>query len=399
MVSTAFQWLDHSDKDRRRVLDAIDRFNDPTARDELGLANIRDGFADYFFPGTSVLMTHARYFFFVPWMYLDLERKGPRRDATGQARNAEVQMIETLGDTQGNIGRLAKGTLKRLPSSIYWLGLDSWGIRRFDGTQAEYHALLERGVGSTAVQRDDDGDPLDGTARRNWHASLPSPTQGYPKKADFTLSTREAAFLKERIELSCAEQGKPASLMSCLFRFPLPDVPYAWHHPHRESLPNDIRHALDHAQCVAEAMQGAALLYNLMLARARKREDLATYEQWVTDWGADLAERHAALREWRLAELWSFVCSIANVHPATINFVNEWVGRRPWEDVKGMVDDKELHSLIERREVTLKRGRARLSNPRALELWGGASGMSRLTYRWRKAYDLVNDIVVGLAHA
>lgn len=62
-------WFDaahHSDSERRKVLEAIDRFKETDTRDELGLAPIRDGFADHFFPGTGVLMTRSRYFLFVP---------------------------------------------------------------------------------------------------------------------------------------------------------------------------------------------------------------------------------------------------------------------------------------------------------------------------------------------
>lgn len=81
-MGSSFTWLDHSDKERRRVLEAVDRFKESDTRDELGLAPIRDGFADHFFPGTTVLMTtsaswpkgrssgsratRARYFLFVP---------------------------------------------------------------------------------------------------------------------------------------------------------------------------------------------------------------------------------------------------------------------------------------------------------------------------------------------
>ncbi len=61
-------------------------------------------------------------------------------------------------------------------------------------------------------------------------------------------------------------------------------------------------------------------------------------------------------------------------------------------------DDPSLRALIRHREQQLKGGRARLVNPRALELWGGESGTGRLVYRWPTAYRLVSDIV-GVNHA
>ena len=37
-------------------------------RDEIGFLLIHQGFADRFFPGTSVLHTRVRYALFVPWL-------------------------------------------------------------------------------------------------------------------------------------------------------------------------------------------------------------------------------------------------------------------------------------------------------------------------------------------
>lgn len=49
MVST-FTWLDHSDTERQRALDAIDQFKESETRDELGLGSFRDAFADLWGP-------------------------------------------------------------------------------------------------------------------------------------------------------------------------------------------------------------------------------------------------------------------------------------------------------------------------------------------------------------
>ena len=52
--------------------------------------------------------------------------------------------------------------------------------------------------------------------------------------------------------------------------------------------------------------------------------------------------------------------------------------------------------LVREREVQLKRGRARLTNPRRLELWGGRSGTGRMAYRWGATKVLLKDIFDGL---
>jgi hypothetical protein len=72
---TSFTWLDYSEYERRQAMEGIDLFGEDETRDKLGLGTIRDGFADLLFPGTSTIQTGARYFLFVPWVCLELERK------------------------------------------------------------------------------------------------------------------------------------------------------------------------------------------------------------------------------------------------------------------------------------------------------------------------------------
>jgi hypothetical protein len=68
-LASTFAWLDFSDRDRRRALDAVDLFREEDTRDDLGLGVIRDAFADRLFPGTSTIQTRARYFLLVPWLF------------------------------------------------------------------------------------------------------------------------------------------------------------------------------------------------------------------------------------------------------------------------------------------------------------------------------------------
>lgn len=56
------------------MLDVVDLFREHDTRDELGVGSVRDAFADMLFPGTSTIMTRARYFLLVPWAYQRLDR-------------------------------------------------------------------------------------------------------------------------------------------------------------------------------------------------------------------------------------------------------------------------------------------------------------------------------------
>src|SRR5687768_2704146 len=200
---STFAWIDHSEKQRRQILEAIDLFREKDTRDELGIAGIRDAFSDMLFPGTGALQTRARYFFFVPWMYLGFEAKRvPSAEIARRSRTFEITLIDRLAesaDPAGTIGIQARATLQRVPSSIYWNGLKLLRICQFPGSQAEYQRSLDRRAAAAATARkNDDGEVVGGVARA-WHASLPAAPAEFPSKATFALTVPEARYLKGRV--------------------------------------------------------------------------------------------------------------------------------------------------------------------------------------------------------
>jgi hypothetical protein len=122
MRMSQFLWLDYSEHERRKMLDVIDLFREHDTVDELGVGSVRDAFADLLFPGTSTIMTRARYFLIVPWIYERLERQRVDSDKIAdRARRAETELIDVINrsdDKEGNIGTVARMALKRLPSNI-----------------------------------------------------------------------------------------------------------------------------------------------------------------------------------------------------------------------------------------------------------------------------------------
>ena len=96
-MPSSFAWLDYSEDERQRMLDAVDLFKEKGTRDEMGIGSVRDAFADLFFPGTSTIQTRARYFLFVPWVYLQLEqRRVPSSEIAWRARDMEIGLIDAL---------------------------------------------------------------------------------------------------------------------------------------------------------------------------------------------------------------------------------------------------------------------------------------------------------------
>jgi hypothetical protein len=399
-----FVWLDYSERERRKMLDVVDLFREHDTRDELGVGSVRDAFADVLFPGTSTIMTRARYFLLVPWTYQRMEKQ---RIGSGQiaarARRAEtdlVGVIEQSDDNDGNIGKVAKTALKRLPSSVYWQGLSVWGIRGFQGAQAQYHRSLDRYYsqmtrqGGRALERDIEHDDL---VAPNWHGGLIAPPSDYPGSCSLSLTRREAEYLAERIRLSPTTSGSLlAELVAQGQRSD--DVSFVWEHPYSAELPPKLTELVHHARCFSEVMHGAPLLYNLVLAEEGHRDEgVRKYRQRFAEWAQLIAKRSPILVAWQRTRFWELIRAVnPRISNPTYDFINTWWDLALAGKAAGMRDSMPARSLIGERERRLKKNLARIGNARAQELWNGDSGSAQLEFRWLISQRLLGDIFDGL---
>lgn len=399
-----FIWLDYSEKDRRKMLDVVDLFKEHDTRDELGIGSVRDSFADQLFPGTSTIMTRAKYFLLVAWTYDRLEKQRISSEHfPGRARRAETDLIEIIAssdDSEGNIGKFAKTTLKRLPSSVYWQGLYVWGIRNFGGAQAQYYRSLNQCYlradrhSRRTHERDLEHDDL---LESNWHAGLVPASAKFPNECSLSLTEEEAEYLRERIRLSPRSAG---SLLAELVarRERLDNVDFIWWLPCFAELPLRLRQQIDHARNFSELMHGAPLLYNLILSEQEHLEDrVEDYRSRFADWARLMRERSSVLKAWKRTEFWERAkARKAPISDGTYDFVNAWWDHALISNPDELVDKPAVRSLITNRERRLKKGLARIGNPRARELWNGEAGSAQLEFRWQISQRLLSDIFDGL---
>jgi hypothetical protein len=406
-MPSQFSWVDFAEADRQQMLNVVQLFREQESRDELGIGTIRDAFADYFFPGTSTIQTRVRYMLFISWIYLDLERHQTSSDQIARrARQAEVKLIYALLDSEGPnkgvIGQDARDKLQRLPSSVYWSGLDAWGIRLFPGSQDQYHRFLgvfyqrQQHKGLLGAEADRELGLEAGSA--NWDPGVPSPPDGFPDQASLALRREEAQYLQERIRLH--HRG---SLLAHLVTYsPLIKAGFFWDHPLVQQLPASLKQDICHAQNFSEVIYGAALLYNLMLAQKSQQQELIDfYQARYNEWADHLESRWTDLIAWyhHLADFWSSpALRLARIPQLTHAFVEAWFKLvfDSGHNLKQLANQPAPQHLIHDREVQLKRTRARLENPRALERWAGYSGIRQLEYRWTIAHNFVADILTGL---
>ena len=227
-------WIDFSPEERSRTLTVLSSLTEPGSVDELGVGIVRDAMADKLFPGTSTLLTKARYFFLVPYLSRYLEegydnaRQDPRalrntfrdlerRCAVG-LRNCERANNHS---DEGIIGRVALSSGKwvtRGPGEIDWASLRTLGFMRQDAPdsyQAQFAYLADARTRNRQYRNSpaegDDGDGLSDdklaftsmwNLPRGSYKDWRSAWEHWGSEASISLTQEEAVFLKNRIVAS-----------------------------------------------------------------------------------------------------------------------------------------------------------------------------------------------------
>ena len=236
---STFTWIDHSEKQRRQILEAIDLFREKDTRDELGIAGIRDAFSDMLFPGTGALQTRARYFFFVPWMYLDFEAtRVPSAEVARKGRAFEIALIDRLADSSDSCGNHRhSGPFVAAAHSLEHL---------LERPEAARHLPVPRLAGGIPPQ----SGPASGcSARRSGETTTarsseawrgpgtrvcPTAPSTFPSKATFALTDPEARYLKGRV----LENHRQSLFAFMLDRdYEDADADFAWEHPASQHAP------------------------------------------------------------------------------------------------------------------------------------------------------------------
>jgi len=397
-------WVDHDAEARDRTLRILSLFQERESRDELGLGGVRDSFADQLFPGTSTIQTRLRYMLIVPWVYMHLEEERvPADEFANRADIDERNLIEPLmasDDRAGVFGRTAGRRVKRLPSSVYWAGLGAWGIRLTPYSQDEYHRRIgevyrsrdaAKRKDNERTRRGDDRETIDSPAQ-TWHPRIPEPPDGFPDEIDFVLTKEEAEFLLDRILFS-----HPHSLLAHLaLRCRPASVEAPWLHPDYAGFSDAQKELLHHARLFSEVMHGASLLYNILLSELRDwTERIDEHRHTFADWHKALP--HDEITQWDMARLWALTMDHGHtITGRTRTFVEGWV--KMVRDAPGMLADyASAMQAVKLREISLKRSRSRFRNQRALDQWGGRSGVGRLLYRWPNVSILLDDLYLGLS--
>lgn len=401
-MGSTIAWLDTTPEEQRIARELIALFSQTESRDELGIGQIRDTFSELLFPGTSVIQTRARYFLFVPWCYRDGKARGTsgeRRRLKGEQQERELiaAFLSHHDDAhssgmKGLIGIRAGTGVKMLPSIIYWGALRRYGILTHDTDRGHLGMLgPAESDGATELVTRDFGD---------WEASLPKAPSGFPRDdpGGFEMTYEEADWLAERVLLAT-----PGTALSHLIeqRILIPtEAAFPW-----DVIPESKFEVLRDARLFSTVMQGAALLYNLLVAERYEQNPQLTrldrpveiFRELLQDWAREsIGPELDSISSWHTDRIWTATASTkTQIHPTTRLFVRAWISAIQEGRSASAADDAALRRLVAQRE-TRKGKQSRLLNDRMLAAWSGASGTGQLAYRWGTVRDLVNDIVRGL---
>jgi len=120
-------------------------------------------------------------------------------------------------------------------------------------------------------------------------------------------------------------------------------------------------------------------------------------------WFEEIQDRHRELAQWvdARADFWAHAHHFNRRIPVpTQYFIDTWIDLALGLDgIGALVDSRAGRNLIRNRERKLKGNLARLFNTRALEMWNGAAGTGRLSFRWAQVQTILWDILRGLGKA
>ncbi len=392
-------WIDYGSRDRNKILSILSLLSAPEAVDELGIGVVRDGFADLLFPGTSTIQTRAKYFLLVPYIMMELERENILNSKVFLDRlsGEEIALISILkkDNAEGVIGGRSGEKLQRKPSSIYWNGLNTFGVFQnysrlsLNGYVRAVCALKrEKGLLSASGHIDkgegtDDADKMYCGTSGFWR--VPPPPENWRESVTIELTDEEAGFLRDRIIKS--EHSKD-SLLAYILRNNLyevitfDDISIIGK---KIELPQYIKEDYEMAQRFAKFIYGANIRYNVILSGGQNDEANVEWDIWYG------SVTNGFIQNYDIYEAVNRLSISRHNRARLLPFIDKWKKAL----LSGCV--AVMDNLIIAREIELKgKERAKLNSENTSWQDGVWLGGGRLQYRFRNTRRLIEDICNGL---
>ena len=425
MLGVQVGWIDFSPEERSRTLTVLRALSAPGSVDELGIGIVRDAVADALFPGTSTLLTKARYFFLVPYLSRLLEEghdaiprdaRDLKHEFDGLERRCAVGLCKRAADLgisdEGVIGRVAltRGPgqwVTRGPGEVYWASIRALGFMKDDAPDSylgHFAYLANRRTatyggqfdGSDTVGLSDDKHAsrsmwnLSRTLFESWREDW----DDWGSRASIELRTEEAALLGGRIKTQ-----RPGSLYAlivgddrlrglALGSWRAEGGGYADSAFHSfleqergriEELSPEVARLCALADDFSELVYGCRIAYNMQLPGLE--EEAA--EEWEAFAESEAIERAAAVDLDALS--WELGLSDHSGYSMLAAFLRRAMACMASRDLAG------LKYEVRQRESEIKGSRKKIGSGSEVEYaWRGGR---RLPYRFGYAMSIVDEIV------
>lgn len=413
-------WVDFSPEERRRTLLVLNSLTQSGAVDEIGIGVARDAIADFFFPGTSTLLTRARYFFLVPYIsrFMEREHDSDKKEPNWvKARFSKYEeecargLVAQSEDKEGIIGRntlQSKKWVVRGPGEIYWASLRALGFIMREQALMNYseHFKYLSEVRSfskrSSFERKDDGLADDNYSFSGmWRLPAGCYEQwvkdwgNWSERASISLTKQEAEFLRKQII-----DNQHFSLFSMILEDELlrgiaigtydgmgenGPSDQSFHNflikngglERIRTLDSDLAYACELANDFSEFVLGCRIAYNMQLF-GQEEKGAAEWEDYRGSY-PDVASKV------RLDEL-GVVFGISD-HPGFLSmkqFLEQAAEKMALDDLSG------LKNVVKDREREIKRSRRKIGRTdQGKYSWRG--GM-HLPYRFSNAMRIVREI-------
>jgi hypothetical protein len=361
-------------------------------RDEIGFLTIHQGYADRFFPGTSVLHTRARYAVFVPWLFEDLAGlTGPAAARALRERERVLSgRLRDAGESKVIGSRVFPKPSSQPPSTVYWNALSVWGILRPRPdrrtiSRAQAHQLLQ----SAGVATDDDGQPL--LSSDPPFARLPNrPDSWHSGPLTLQLTVPEAVFLRDRLAQLRRNGSHELSLLARLIRTEVAAPSAMWAGETR-AIAGPDRVPLIRAQQAASLASVGRAVYDALLEHMVEADDKREISTRHRDHLVGVVEEHGSVAAaLDVAALEDDIGALPTKLRVVLTATKAWIAAKSVNPAPLF----DAYAAAEKR----KGPRARLAvtpNGRARRLeWStdehGLAGP--LHYRWGQVSTLLNDL-------
>ena len=371
-------------------------------RDEIGFLSLHQGYADRFFPGTTVLQTRLRYVLFVPWLYQNIAKNRGSIPIHQQVERAEIELAGRLNKSgeEGVIGGRSYPNPTSQPACmVYWTALQCWDIIRPlpDGTypyRATVHRMIAHAHAVTELTESNE--------RLEYpipiFINLPSPPDNWnnsDEPVNFSLRPKEADFLRR--QFISAPRSNTDDKLSFLAQIVISGLSiesyeYCWHSDLLSIVDNvEDRQSLINAGHAASLAAIGRAVYAALVESLRQDDNLPTEDYHRPHCDAVIhAHQAGALR----ADLGSIEKDLPNLQA---DFLELLRNTQKWLALpnRHIYDLRDQYSAIETRRKGL---RARL--PRTMAAYTKRAEWQRddlgkaspLHYRWNIVKRLIRDL-------